>query len=247
MDELYPPKSKTPKWIQQMHKISGGLGGVFVDMKEKDWENAEKQAQKFVDAYRKAEDMVPEWKDYFDHPAAEAFAEAVKTHDPAKIGKAVGPVGKTCKKCHKQQYLAVWTRYHWPPVEHMKITDPISEEKKEYGKYMSLLSGTFKTITVNYGEGQFKRSLKGVSNLKKRLTELKSTCSKCHVGDEVKQFFVGPSVIEALDNMKTELTKKEPNPGVFWKSVGTVGKQSCKNCHLTHRAYAIIQEVWEEE
>ena len=67
MDELYPPKSKTPKWIQQMHKISGGLGGVFVDMKEKDWENAEKQAQKFVDAYRKAEDMVPEWKDYFDN------------------------------------------------------------------------------------------------------------------------------------------------------------------------------------
>ena len=45
MDKLYPPVAKEPKWIQQMHKMSGTFGGVFVNMAEKDWENAEKKAQ----------------------------------------------------------------------------------------------------------------------------------------------------------------------------------------------------------
>lgn len=47
MDKLYPPQSKEPKWIQQMHKLSGSFGGVFVNMKEKDWENADKKPMFF--------------------------------------------------------------------------------------------------------------------------------------------------------------------------------------------------------
>lgn len=247
MDELYPPKSPKAKWVDQMHKISGTFGGVFVDMKENDWENAEKLAGKFVEAYKEAADMVPEWKDYFDHDAARAFAETVKTHDPKEIGKAAGAVGKTCHKCHEQTYVAVWTRYHWPSVESIKITDPVTEEKKDYGKYMSLLAGTFRGATVNFNEAQYDRAAKAAGDMKKRLMEMKSTCAKCHVGDDVKQFFVGPAVSSALDAMKAELEKEKPNPGEFWKNVGVIGKQSCTACHLVHRASAIIQEVWEED
>lgn len=247
MDKLYPPQSKQPKWIQQMHKISGSFGGVFVNMKEKDWENADKKADAFLEAYGEAAKMVPEWKDYFDQEAAAAFVKAVKTHDPAKIGKASGGVGKTCGKCHEEQYLAVWTRYHWPKVEHMKITDPVNEKELEYGKYMKSLAGTFRATTVNFGEGQYARASKTARALEKRFMELKSTCSKCHVTDAVKQFFVGDEVGKALKGMQKELNADKPNPGAFWKNVGIVGKQGCKKCHLTHRAYAIIQEVWEEE
>ena len=247
MDILYPPQINQLKWVQQMHKISGGFGGVFVDMREKDWGNAEKHAERFVKAYKEAEEMVPEWKDFFDHNAAKNFATAVKTHDSAKIGKASGPVGKTCHKCHEHNYVGVWTKYHWPSVEHIKITDPISEKKKDYAKYMFMLSGTFKGVTVNFGEGQYDRARKAVSMLKQRILEMKSTCAKCHVGDAVKQFFVGPTVSKALDAMQAELSKEKPNPGEFWKNVGIVGENACKRCHLTHRSYAIIQEVWEED
>lgn len=247
LDQLYPPKSLESKWIQQMHAISGNFGGVFVDMREKDWENAEKQAAQLIESYKKTAEMISEWKDYFDHDAVKAFAEAVKTRDPEKIGKAAGPVGKTCNKCHEEQIVGVWTRYHWPSVEHMKITDPVDEKEMEYGKYMGAINGAFKGVTVNFGEGQYDRALKSADVFKKRLMELKSTCSKCHVTDNVKQFFVGDEVAKAMDAMRAELAAPKPDPAKFWKSVGDIGKQSCKMCHLTHRSYAIIQEVWDEE
>jgi len=247
MDKLYPPVSKEPKWIQQMHKMSGTFGGVFVNMKEGDWENAEKKAQAFVGAYEEASKMIPEWKDYFDLKAVKEFAATVKSHDPAKIGKASGPVGKTCGKCHKEQYVAVWTRYHWPPVGNIKITDPVTEEEVKYGKFMHQISGAFKGVTVNFGEGQYDRSAKALREFKSRYMELKSTCSKCHTTDAVKQFFVGQPVADAMDNLAKELSAPKPNPGNFWKNVGIIGKTGCKQCHLTHRAWAIIQEVWEEK
>ncbi|MCA9483057.1 MAG: hypothetical protein KC553_04935 [Nitrospina sp.] len=247
MDKLYPPESKEMKWVQQMHKMSGNMGGVFIDMKEEDWENVDKHAEAFFEAYKETSKMIPEWKDYFDVDAAQAFLKAVKTHDPAQIGKAAKGVGKTCGKCHHEQYVSVWTRYHWPKVENIKITDPVDEKEMGYGKYMHLISNTFKEVTVNFGEGQYDRAAKSARALEKRYTELKSTCSKCHVTDDVKLFFVNDKTIGAIAAMRKELDADKPDPGAFWKNVGTLGKDGCKKCHLTHRAYAIIQEVWEEE
>ena len=31
LSKYYPPESKQPKWIQQMHKMSTHFGGVFVN------------------------------------------------------------------------------------------------------------------------------------------------------------------------------------------------------------------------
>ena len=247
MDKLYPPISKEQKWVHLMHKLSGHFGGVFVDMKEQDWENAEKHADQLVDAYKEASDLVPEWKDYFDHDAVKKFATEVKTHDPEKIDKAGAPVGKTCGKCHAEQYVAVWTKYQWPSIELIKLTDPVGEKEFKYGKYMWLLVGSLNGMTVNFGEGQYDRSKKALGDFKKQYMELKSVCSKCHTGDTVKQFFVGEDITKAFKDLDTELSAAKPNPANFWKNVETVSNEGCKKCHLTHRAYAIIQDTWEKK
>jgi cytochrome c556 len=245
LSKHYPPQSKQPRWIQQMHKMSTNFGGVFVNMSDSDWTNAEMRAEKFLEAYEETSKMVPEWKDYFDLDAVRKFAASVKTHDPKAIGAASKGVGKTCGKCHKEQYVSVWTKFHWPPVHDMTIVDPLTEKEFKYGKFMHKISGSFKGVTVNFGEGQYKRSAKALRAFQKRYMELKSTCSKCHTTDNVKLFFVGEEVEQAFSGLKKELAQAKPNPGNFWKNVGTIGKLGCKKCHLTHRAYAIIQEVWE--
>ena len=96
LDKFYPPLSKKPEFIIQMHKMSTHFGGVFVDMGEKDWENAEKHGDQLAEEYKKTSEMVPEWKDYFNLEAAASFAKAVKTRDPKQIGKASNELGKTC-------------------------------------------------------------------------------------------------------------------------------------------------------
>ena len=80
-----------------------------------------------------------------------------------------------------------------------------------------------------------------------RFMELRSTCSKCHTTDDVKLFYVGKRAERIFDNLKAEISKGEPNPAMFWKNIGALGKMGCKNCHLTHRAYSIIKERWEEK
>ena len=51
--KYYPPESKQPKWIQQMHKMSTHFGGVFVNLKEKDFENVDIHADNLVEEYKK--------------------------------------------------------------------------------------------------------------------------------------------------------------------------------------------------
>ena len=247
LDKLYPPVNKEQKWVHLMHSLSGHFGGVFVDMAEQDWENAEKHANQLVETYKEAADLVPEWKDYFDHDAAKNFAAEVKTHDPEKINKAKTPLGKTCGKCHAEQYVGVWTKYQWPATENIKLVDPVGEKELKYDKYMWLLVSSLNGMTVNFGEGQYDRSKKALGNFKKQYMELKSVCAKCHTGDAVKQFYVGEDVAKAFANLDTELSAAKPNPANFWKNVDTVSTEGCKKCHLTHRSYSIIREAWEKK
>ena len=247
LDQFYPPHSKQPKWTQQMHKLSNHFGGVFINLKEKDFENVDKHADKLVEEYKKTSEMVPEWEEYFDIKAAEAFAAAAKTHDMAKTGKASGGLGKTCGKCHAEQQVAVWTKYHWPSFHKIKVIDPSSEKEVEFHKFMKQISGSFKAMRVSFVEGQYGKAAKALKAFKSEFMELKSTCSKCHTTDDVKRFYVGGDANKAFKGLAKELNAEKPNPGNFWKNVGLVGKTGCKNCHLTHRTYSMIKEVWEEK
>ena len=246
LDKFYPPQSDQPKWTQQMHKLSTHFGGVFINLKEKDFENVDKHAEKLVEEYKKTSEMVPEWEEYFDIKAAEAFAAAARTHDIAKAGNASGDLGKTCGKCHAEHQVAVWTKYHWPSFHKIKVIDPSSEKEVYFHKFMKQISGSFKAMRINFGEGQYGRAARALKTFKSEYMELKSTCSKCHTTDDVKRFYVGGDASRAFAGLTKELNAEKPNPGKFWKNVGLVGKTGCKNCHLTHRTYSKIKEVWEE-
>jgi hypothetical protein len=247
LSKYYPPKSKEPKWIQQMHKMSTHFGGVFVNFKEKDFENVDKHADKLVEEYKKTSEMVPEWEEYFDIKSAEAFALAAKTHDMAKTGEASVELGKTCSKCHSEQEVAVWAKFHWPSFHKIKVTDPISEKEINFDDYMSKVSASFKGVTINFSEGQYNRSAKALKIFKLQFMELKSTCSKCHTTNDVKLFYVGKDANTAFTGLSKELNADKPNPKKFWKNISLLGKTGCKHCHLTHRTYSFIQEMWEQK
>jgi len=225
LSKYYPPESKEPKWIQQMHKMSTHFGGVFVNLKEKDFENVDKHADKLVEEYKKTSEMVPEWEEYFDIKAAEAFAEAAKTHDIAKAGKASGGLGKTCGKCHAEQEVSVWTKFHWPSFHKIKVTDPISEKEMGFDDFMGKISSSFKGVTVNFGEGQYGRSAKALKIFKSRFMELKSTCSKCHTTDDVKLFYVGKDADIAFDGLPRNSMPGNPTPDSSGKILDCSAKQ----------------------
>ena len=246
LSKYYPPENKQSKWIQQMHKMSNHFGGVFVNLKEKDYINVDMHADKLAEEYKKTSEMVPEWEEYFDIKAAEDFVAAAKTHDIVKAGKASGGLGKTCGKCHAEQEVSVWAKFHWPSFHKIKVTDPISEKEIEFNDYMGSISTSFKGVTVNFGEGQYDRAATALKVFKSRYMELKSTCSKCHATQDVKRFYVGKDADTAFAGLSQELNSEKPNPGKFWKNIGLIGKTGCKHCHLVHRTNSFIQEMWEK-
>ncbi|MEC7785646.1 MAG: hypothetical protein VX579_01755 [Nitrospinota bacterium] len=246
LSKYYPPESQQSKWIQQMHKMSTHFGGVFINLKENDFENVDKHADKLVEEYKKTSEMVPEWEEYFDIKAVETFANAAKTHDIAKAGKASGGLGKTCGKCHAEQQVSVWAKFHWPSFHKIKVTDPISEKETTFDDYMGSISSSFKTVTVNFGEGQYNRAAKALKVFKSRFMELKSTCTKCHITQDAKRFYVGPEIDTALNELNKELSSEKPSPGKFWKNISLLGKKGCKHCHLVHRTNSLIKAVWEQ-
>ena len=246
LSKYYLPESQQSKWIEQMHKMSTHFGGVFINLKENDFENVDKHADKLVEEYKKTSEMVPEWEEYFDIKAAETFANAAKTHDIAKAGKASSGLGKTCGKCHAEQQVSVWAKFHWPSFQKIKVTDPISEKETAFDDYMGSISSSFKTVTVNFGEGQYDRAAKALKIFKSRFMELKSTCSKCHITQDAKRFYVGPEIDTALTELSKELSHEKPNSEKFWKNIGLISKKGCKHCHLVHRTNSLIKKMWEK-
>lgn len=246
INKYYPPESQPSKWIQQMHKMSTHFGGVFINLKEEDFDNVDKHADKLVEEYKKTSEMVPEWEEYFDIKAAENFANAAKTHDITKAGKASGGLGKTCGKCHAEQQVSVWAKFHWPNFHKIKVTDPISEKETAFDDYMGSISSSFKTVIVNFGEGQYDRAAKALKMFKSRFMELKSTCSKCHINQDAKRFYVGPEIDSALNELNKELSSEKPNTRKFWKNIDLLGKKGCKHCHLVHRTNSLIKEMWQQ-
>ena len=131
LSKYYPPESKQPDWIQQMHKLSTHFGGVFVNLKEKDFENVDKHADKLVKNIKRLRKWFQNGKNILISKPQRLLAAAAKTHDIAKAGKASGGLGKTCGKCHAENEVSVWAKFHWPSFHKIKVTDPISEKEIE--------------------------------------------------------------------------------------------------------------------
>ena len=253
MDKYYADSGKTSEWIVQMRKLSTAFSAIFVSLEKKNWKLAEDSAGIFVDSYKRASEMIPEWEEAFDLKAANELRESVRVKDLQKLGTASETLGKTCSHCHSKNNTRVWVRYYWPSTRTIKVLDPIEEKELRYDVFMGKLSNSLTRISVNFEQEDFQQAWRSLDVFKKRLTSLRSVCSKCHVDEwtksstSVKSFFVGDDILQALQEIKKDFATGEPSEKVFRKNIDYINKRSCKSCHLVHQPAAAIQQAWREE
>jgi hypothetical protein len=235
-----------------MNQISKTFNAVFISIDQKKWKEALQNAQGFNTAYQKASKMVPEWKDLFDLKASQNFITSIQSKDTEKIKQFSTKVKKTCSQCHQKHNISVWTRYHWPSTQTIKILDPIEEEEVDYDEFMRRLAFSFKSIKILFEQGEINRSWKAIDIFSKRLRGLRSVCSKCHVTEwtkkstTVKEFFVGEDMIDSLQEVKKTFASGTLDTKLFQKKMEYISKKSCKKCHLVHQPTAIIQRAWQD-
>ena len=203
-DKFYSERGKTSEWTEQIRKISKTFGTVLINMDRGDWEKAFQSAKDFGSAYQKASEMVPEWKDLFDLEASENFIASIRSQNLKKRTQLSAKVGKTCTQCYQKHNISVWTRYHWPSTQTIKVLDPIDEEEVNYDQFMHRLSSSLQNIAIHFDQQKHNESWKAIDIFSKRFRGLRSVCSKCHVTEwtknstTVKDFFVGDDIIVAL-------------------------------------------------
>jgi nitrate/TMAO reductase-like tetraheme cytochrome c subunit len=250
MDKFYSERGKTSEWIEQMRKISKTFGATLISRNKKKWGEALKHAQEFSTAYQKASKMVPEWKDLFDLEASGFFVASIQSQDTEKIKSFSGKVNKTCSQCHRTHNISVWTRYHWPSTKTIKVLDPIDEQELDYDQFMHRLSSSFKSIEIFFEQKKLNESWKEIDNFSKRLRELRSVCSKCHVTEwtknskTVKDYFIGEDMMDAIQEIKKSFASGTPDTKLFQKKMEHIAMESCKMCHMIHQPAAIIQRAW---
>jgi cytochrome c556 len=253
MDKYYADSGKTSEWIAQMRKLSTAFSAIFVSLDKKSWGLAEKNSAVFVDSYKKASEMIPEWEEEFDLKAANELKESILAKDMEKLGTASEALEKTCSHCHSKNNTSVWTRYHWPRTDTIKALDPIDEKELPYEVFMKKLSDSLVRISVNFEQEDFQQAWRSLDIFKKRLTSLRSVCSKCHVDEwtkgstSVKEFFVGDDILAVLQEIKKDFATGEPSEKGFRKNIDYINKRSCKTCHLVHQPAAAIQQAWQQK
>ncbi|HCG73699.1 MAG TPA: hypothetical protein DE038_10400 [Nitrospina sp.] len=253
MDKYYADSGRISEWIAQMRKLSTAFSAIFVSLDKENWVLAEKYSAKFIDSYKKASEMIPEWKEEFDLKAANELKESILAKDMKKLGRASETLGKTCSHCHSKNNTSVWARYHWPSTDSIKVLDPIDEKELPYDVFMEKLSDSLKRISVNFEQEDFQQAWRSLDVFKKRITSLRSVCSKCHVDEwtkgstSVKEFFVGNDILGVLQEIKKDFATGEPSEKNFRKNIDYINKRSCKTCHLVHQPVAAIQQAWQQK
>ena len=252
MDKFYVERGKTSDWIVQMSHISKTFAATSLSIERKNWGEALKQAKDFSLAYQKASRMVPEWKDLFDLETSELLISSIQNQDIEKFKTFSTKLRKTCTQCHGKHYISVWTRYHWPSTQTIKVLDPLSEQELDYDRYMHKLSSSLKNVEIFFKREEYNESWKAIDDFSKRLRGLRSVCSKCHVSEwtknpvTVKEFFVGEDMIDALQEIKKTFATGTPDKKLFKKKMDYISEKSCKTCHMIHQPATIIQKAWKE-
>lgn len=253
MDKYYADSGKTSEWIIQMRILSTAYSAIFFNLEKKDWKLAKTKSAVFKDSYKKASQMIPEWEEEFDLKAANELNESILAKDLEKLEIASEALHKTCTHCHSKKNTSVWARYHWPSTNTIKILDPLEEKELPYDTFMEKLSDSLKRISLSFEQEDFQQAWRSLNIFKKRLTSLRSVCSKCHVDEwtkgstSVKKFFVGDDMLAVLHEIEKDFSTGEPSEKDFKKNINYINKRSCKACHLVHQPVTAIQQAWQQK
>jgi cytochrome c556 len=244
LKKYYPPNSSNQEFSKKMIELNDYITALTTYFKADDFKKIDKYAPLFLNAYTEASKMVPEWKEIFHIEKVEKFLEVVKGKNKENMEASYKELGVVCDKCHLENRISVWTKFYWPPFKELVVTDPESESEFKYEAFMKSIAADFSLVKVYFSEGEKIKAKKAVASLEHKYMELKSTCSKCHTNDIVKQVFFGENIVNAFKELKKNISTDSSKSEEITKILTIINKEGCKMCHLTHLSYSAIKEIW---
>jgi len=245
LGKFYNPLNMINEYNDNMIRLGTLFKGIVLSLEEGDTEYAKNFSEMLLVVFKKTAKMVPEWEKYWDIKTAEQFDKAIKSRDQKRITEAVREFGITCDDCHRRYKLPVWFRFHWASYDNIEVVDPETEKKIEHAIFMKNHSTTIESLIIYFDKGLFEKAGKKLRLLKHEMGELRSSCSQCHINNDlINKIYFSENIKNALNDMKENLKSQEPDKKLFKGNIDLLRKEVCKYCHLTHNSARIIKKMW---
>lgn len=244
MGQFYPPKSKEPVYLYAMLGLDSKMNKFLKSIDEGKWETAQMDIDSFQAEYIKISKMVPEWSDRFNIQPISDLSKSITSGDKTKITSTLKPLFSVCWKCHMENRLPVWYKYHWGDFSSIKIKDKVDGKDIPWVQYMFTMADQYSEAELQIQEKNHEKAQESLKTLQSKLEILRSGCKTCHESD--RAYFTSSDVIKIISDAALELKNGDKES----KAIGYLqkaGMESCYKCHLVHIPAAAVQHAWARE
>ncbi len=240
LSNYYPPKSEKMEFVELMHTLSVSITGVVSNIKEGDWQNAEKWAKRLQENYLKIGKMVKKWDKLLKKEDMEKLVNAVKSKDKAGSMEFVQNISKSCVQCHKNYQLSAKIKFHSPNFNKTQIEDPVSGLEYSIEDYMKAMTNDMKMMRIHLIDGQKNKARKSGFNFIKRFEGMTQMCKDCHTTKKDEEIYFG---IEANKRI-TALREAVANGELIQikKQLKWISQNNCSKCHNVHQTLYLLKE-----
>ncbi|WP_448587227.1 hypothetical protein [Thermocrinis sp.] len=226
LGKYYPPQSNKFEFLSVMHEMSTAFYGIRLNINEGKWDKALEWANRLKDAYGRAQNMVPEWRQYYKPVLADKLVKAVQVKNTDQVIKLSRELGGTCQKCHTDNQIAVKLVYHFPPFHTLKMEDPVEFSQLSPKEYMKKMSDSMKALRIFLLQGDIPKAKEAGQEMVERIKASQAVCSKCHTEKISEQVIFNKAHEEALASIERLLKEPSPNRDAIFRAMSVIG-QSC--------------------
>lgn len=241
ISKYYPPNSNKFEFLNSMYSMSTAFTGIFTNIQENDWKNAEKWAKNLRDNYIGIGKMVPEFDKGLKKDEVELLLKAVQSRDQEGIKRYADVVGKSCSQCHQRYKITTKVMYHYPSFEVINVEDPITRSQNSFKDHMKKMTDSMKKVRIYIEDGKLDKAQLEGNNFIKRFKAVSESCSDCHSNKLSEQLYYGKGMDEKIQLLSKALQSK--NKEEVYKNLSYISEYNCSKCHNTHQTVSNIREL----
>ncbi len=243
LQQWYKPANKRHVWLHVMFKLRREMQAISEYSDARDHQHQLKWAQKLVKDYKKAGDMVPEWKQSMKPYLVDELLDAVKKNNRDKIKRSQRKLASTCRKCHDKYRAITAAIYRSANFSKIKVNDIDTNEELDYMDAMENLSIAMNRIVIGMVDQRYEAAQYSINELEKRMDNLAHSCSECHKSDAAKETLLGKENKSRFKNLRQFLKSK--NIEKAGRTVGEIAVTACARCHSIHRTASDLRDVFQ--
>ena len=243
LEQWYKPANKRHVWLHVMFKLRREMQAISEYAATGDLPHLLKWTEKLVRDYKKAGDMVPEWKEAMKPHLVDELLDAVQQNKRDKIKQTQQKLDRVCQKCHNRYRAITAAIYRSADFSQIRLNDIHTNKPLSYKKSMKSLSESMNRIVIGIADQKFDLAQSSTDELERRMDKLAQSCDKCHDDDAARETILGRKNKDRFAELRKLLESKNANKA--GRAVGEIAVTACARCHSIHRTTSALRDVFQ--